>query len=111
MILLKQPDENIPNDNDNPQACITSDHFEKFLCEDDIVCCNAKHALMSGIIMDITGDGPSTMVTIEVKGRHPTLGLKFSDKHDRSTVLVQFNPGTPAAKLLKWRNTLKKCQM
>ena len=99
---------------DNPQACVSSSNPN-----DPDIDCTAIHGgaeaiepppRMIGIIMDTTGDGPSMEIKIDVTGRHPTLGMTFSTEPGKSLVLLKCNPGTPSARIPKWRNHLRNAQ-
>ena len=56
---------------------------------------------MIDIIMDTTGDEPPLKVTTDVKGRHPTLGMTFSNDPEKDLVLLKCKPGTPSAWITK----------
>ena len=104
---LSRPVENTHRNEGNPQACMCNT-LENTECYN----IQTPTPVMTGIIMDTTGDGPSLEISVEVKGRHPTLGLIFSqDQHD-TTILQKCNPGTPAARIPKWRQHLRnaKCR-
>ena len=48
------------------------------------------------------------VVPISIKGAHKTLGLEIKRDDDMNRIqLLQCNKGTPAAKIPKWRSTLR----
>ena len=44
---------------------------------------------------------------INTKGRHITIGLTFTTIHDDELILKKCNPGTPSARVPKWRENLR----
>ena len=55
----------------------------------------------------MNGDGPTTYFTVEIKGKHPTLGFDLIQMDGKNLILVGCLPGTPAAKLPKWRSIIR----
>ena len=52
--------------------------------------------------------GPSTDFTLPLKGQHPTLGLDLIKHPDNSRILMKScSPSTPAARIPRWRSTLR----
>ena len=53
--------------------------------------------------------GPSTTVTLTTKGTHPTLGLDIHHHSDTSRIVLRSCfPSTPAARIPRWRSTLRE---
>ena len=51
--------------------------------------------------------GPSTIVTLPIKGTHPALGLHLIQHEDNNRILLHSCvPSTPAARIPRWRSTL-----
>ena len=46
-------------------------------------------------------------ITIDVKGSHPTLGMQLVANSNETLQLADMSPSTPAAKVAKWRSTLR----
>ena len=57
-------------------------------------------------------DGPTIKIDLKVKGNHRTLGLVVEDDEliDQVT-LFHCQRGTPAAKIKKWRSTLRNAKI
>jgi hypothetical protein len=52
--------------------------------------------------------GPSTTETIDIDGRHPTLGFEFHSSAASARPIIKFcKTGTPAAKLHNWRSRFR----
>ena len=55
----------------------------------------------------MNGDGPTTELTVDIKGKHPTLRFDLIQVDGKNLVLASCLSGTPAAKLPKWRITIR----
>ena len=112
---LSPPMENNTScDDGNPQGCMMEALPHANLTETEIVdkVKDGHDTRMVRIIMGTLGDGPSLDAEIETRGRHPTLGLTFSHNTDDTLILIKCNPGTPSARIPKWRQNLRyaKCR-
>ena len=85
-----------PTGMSNPQACIIN---------------NAEVLRPELIKMDLDGDGPYLDVEIRIKGEHPTLGLNVTQGKTGQLTLINCKPGTPAARIPKWRSTLRNARV
>ena len=61
--------------------------------------------------MNLDGDGPYLDVEIRIKGQHPTLGLNVTHGKTGQVTLIDYQPGTPAAHIPKWRSTLRNTRI
>ena len=86
-----------PNiDSANPQAC----HIH-----------NLNVETPQNITMDSDGDGPYLEIELRVKGDNETLGLNVHTNTAGHIILKDCIPSTPAAKIPKWRSTLRNARV
>ena len=90
-------DTELPNiDSANPQAC----HIH-----------NINVETPQNITMDSDGDGPYLEIELRVKGENETLGLNVHTNTAGHIILKDCTPSTPAAKIPKWRSTLRNARV
>ena len=89
---IDQSNKNISN----PQSCVIK---------------NVEINRPALITMDQDGDGPYLDIELRVKGVNNTLGLNITTNTTGNLILIDCQPSTPAARIPKWRFTLRNARV
>ena len=103
-----------PQDEANPQAdsataLDTPPLTTMFLDAQNDIVCKTSHTMsppIQSVILNTNTNGLHLTMDVDMKGRHPTLGLELLHV-DSKIKVTRCKPDTPSAKLPKWRRYIK----